>query len=191
MGIDWKELRAFFHLYYCIMGIKKEWSDGMQTPFSVLFVCTGNIVRSPLGEALFREFVKKAGVEKDYIVDSAGTTAYHTGEQADERMRRTAAKRGYSYSHHARKFNQADFKNFDLIIAMDKNNQRDLMHAAQNEEQRQKIRLMREFDPFAEDDLVVPDPWYGGMDGFESSFEIIHRSTEELFEMLESQKESI
>jgi protein-tyrosine phosphatase len=161
----------------------------MATPFKILYVCTGNIVRSPLGEALFREFTREAGVEEDYFVDSAGTTGYHTGEQADERMRETAAKRGYAYSHRARKFNQHDLNEFDLIIAMDQNNHRDLTRAAQNEEQKRKIRMMREFDPLADDDLIVPDPWYGGMDGFEHSFEIIYRSNQELLKILERQKE--
>ena len=104
-------------------------------------------------------------------------------------MRSTAAKRGVIYSHRARKFNQNDLNEFDLIIAMDQNNHRDLTRAAKNEEQKRKIRMMREFDPLADGDMVVPDPWYGGMDGFENSYEIIHRSTEALLKILERQKE--
>lgn len=161
----------------------------MEKPFRILFVCTGNIVRSPLGEALFKEFAIQANVEQEYSLDSAGTTAYHVGEQADNRMRTTSAKYGYTYSHFSRKFKQSDFTNFDLIIAMDTNNYDDLARIAQNDEQRQKIRLMREFDSLVENDMSVPDPWYGGIDGFEVSFEIVHRSTKKLFNSLESQKE--
>ena len=93
---------------------------------SVLFVCMGNICRSPAAEGVFRNMVSKAGREAEFDIDSAGTIGYHSGERADSRMRAAALQRGYSLESRARRLDQSDFQNFDLIVAMDDDNYRDI-----------------------------------------------------------------
>lgn len=129
----------------------------------VLAVCLGNICRSPAAEAAIAEAASRAGV--DIEVDSAGTGAYHIGEPPDERMRRAAIEAGLSISGRARQFEPADFDRFELIVVMDSTNLRDVLAQAPDEEAAERVRLFRSFDPEA-DDLDVPDPYYGGADGF-------------------------
>ncbi len=150
----------------------------------ILFVCLGNIIRSPLAEHAFRQAVEQGGVSGKYQADSAGTAGWHTGEQPDARMRKTAASHGLSYDGTARQVSEQDFEDFDLIIAMDSSNYRSLSDLAGNDEARAKIRLMREFDPRA-DGMDVPDPYYGGQDGFEDTFHIVRRSVAGLLDALE------
>lgn len=152
----------------------------------ILFVCLGNIVRSPLAENLFRYLAEEAGVGEKYRVDSAGTAAYHVGDSPDERMRRVAAQRGLDYDGRGRQVQAEDFEDFDLLIPMDMSNYADLMRLATRPEDQGKIRLMREFDPQAEKDSSVPDPYYGGLQGFEQVYEIVERSTRELLKRLEA-----
>lgn len=151
----------------------------------VLFVCLGNIIRSPLAEHAFRQAAEQAGLEGQYQADSAGTAGWHTGEQPDPRMRKTAASHGLSYSGRARQVSEQDFQDFDLIVAMDSSNYRSLSELAGTQEAKSKIRLMREFDPQA-DGMDVPDPYYGGQDGFEETFQIVRRSVDGLLEALQS-----
>lgn len=150
----------------------------------VLFVCLGNIIRSPLAEHLFRQRVEQDGKSSAFQADSAGTAAWHVGEAPDSRMRKTAERHGLSYSGQARQVQSEDFDQFDLIVAMDSSNFKNLLELAQNEHQRSKVRLMREYDPQA-DEMDVPDPYYGGADGFEETFEIVRRSVDGLFEALQ------
>ncbi len=152
----------------------------------VCFVCLGNIVRSPLAENMFRQLVNKAGLSDKYEADSAGTSAWHVGEEPDIRMRRVASKHGFEYSGSARQFRPQDFYNFDLIIAMDTSNRRSLLGLASKPEHRRKIYQMRAFDPEGGPDLAVPDPYYGGIDGFEVVYEIIERSCQGLLDALEN-----
>lgn len=151
----------------------------------ILFVCLGNIVRSPLAENLFRDVAQERGLDDRYVVDSAGTSAYHVGEAPDRRMRRTAQKYGLEYSGRSRQVSDADLRNFDLIVAMDDSNARSLREMARDEQQQAKIRLMREFDPQAEGSHDVPDPYYGGMEGFENTYQLVKRSVEGLLDALE------
>lgn len=157
----------------------------MNKPKRILFVCLGNIVRSPLAENLFRHMAIKQGLDSTYEVDSAGTSAYHVGEPPDVRMRRTAAGFGLDYDGAARRFQISDFDRFDLIVAMDHQNQRNLLAMARSEDDSEKIRLMREYDPQAPSDAEVPDPYYGGLDGFEKTYAIVERSVQGLLEALE------
>jgi len=152
----------------------------------ICFVCQGNIIRSPLAENLFRQLSQQQGVEGKYQLDSAGTSAYHVGEGPDQRMRQTAQERGFQYDGRARQFKPVELDQFDLIIAMDKANRRILESWVTDEAQRGKIRLMREFDPQGGVDLDVPDPYYGGPEGFARTYEIVERSVEGLLEALES-----
>lgn len=150
----------------------------------ILFVCLGNIVRSPLAENIFRKHAERAGVGKSYQVDSAGTSVWHVGEHPDSRMRRVAAKRGLRYDGRARQFSQEDFKLFDLIIAMDMSNKLTMLNHARSKKDEKKIYLMREFEPGGGQG-DVPDPYYGGIKGFEEVFDIVERSCKGLLRTLE------
>ncbi len=153
----------------------------------LLFVCLGNIVRSPLAENMFRRLATEAGAGERYEVDSAGTGGWHVGEPPDARMRQVAAGRGLRYSGRARQFQQGDFERFDLVIPMDMDNYASLMRLAESAEQREKIRLMRSFDPDSQPDDPVPDPYYGGISGFETTYDIIERACRGLLQILEDQ----
>ncbi len=154
----------------------------------ICFVCLGNIVRSPLAENLFRQLAQQHGVGERYEVDSAGMGDWHVGESPDARMRRVAARRGLIYDGHARQFRQSDFEYFDLVVAMDTSNRADLLRLARSPEHEAKIRLMRAFDPSGGPNASVPDPYYGGIDGFEEVYDIVERSCQGLMEDLERQK---
>lgn len=151
----------------------------------ILFVCLGNIIRSPLAENLFRFQAEQAAVDGKYSVDSAGTAAYHIGESPDPRMQKTAESHGVINDGTARQVRQSDFDEFDWIVAMDRSNRRDLLEIASSPEQQAKIRLMREFDP-EPNDPDVPDPYYGGAEGFEHTYQIVERSVGGLLETLEA-----
>jgi protein-tyrosine phosphatase len=154
----------------------------------VCFVCLGNIVRSPLAENMFRYLVNETGLNDKYEAESAGTSAWHIGEVPDSRMRRVAASHGFEYSGSARQFNSQDFNRFDLIIAMDTSNRKSLLSLAKSPEHQRKIYQMRTFDPEGGPDMAVPDPYYGGIDGFEVVYRIIERSCRGLLEALENGK---
>ncbi|HLF89612.1 MAG TPA: low molecular weight protein-tyrosine-phosphatase [Anaerolineales bacterium] len=150
----------------------------------ILFVCLGNIVRSPLAENMFRHLAAQAGLAGRYEVDSAGTGAWHIGESPDSRMRRLAAQRGLEYDGRARQFTARDFEHFDLIVAMDEDNRANLIYQARSQTNKDKIHLMREFDPQGSPQSEVPDPYYGGLRGFEEVYEIVERSCRGLLESL-------
>jgi len=152
----------------------------------ICFVCLGNIVRSPLAEGLFRHLAEERGVSGKYQVDSAGTSSFHVGEEPDPRMRKVARRKGLEYTGRSRQFQPEDFDRFDLIIAMDPDNRRQLLAMAATPEEREKVRLLREYDPQGGEDQGVPDPYYGGMRGFEKVWDIVRRSTENLLDKLEA-----
>jgi protein-tyrosine phosphatase len=151
----------------------------------ICFVCLGNIVRSPLAEHMFVHQTRKRGLENKYEVCSRGTGSWHVGEEPDPRMRRVAARKGLNYTGRARQFQRGDFDRFDLVIAMDQENLQSLQELVNNEEDRAKIRLLREFDPHGGPGAGVPDPYYGGIDGFEEVFAMVDRSTRALLDALE------
>jgi len=161
----------------------------MEEPLSnltrICFVCLGNIVRSPLAENMFRHLADRADVSSRYEVDSAGTSRWHIGERPDARMREVAARHGFQYDGRARQITKEDLEYFDLLIAMDASNKEDLYQLAQNAEQKRKIRMLREFDPEGKPDAPVPDPYYGGIEGFERVFQVIKRSCQGLLEAIE------
>lgn len=152
----------------------------------ILFVCLGNIVRSPLAENLFRHMIQDTEMEQLYEVDSAGTSSYHIGERPDRRMRQTAADHGVEVKGRSRQVTMEDLDRFDLIIAMDRSNFSSLESMAVSADQEDKIRLMREFDHQAEPGEGVPDPWYGGIDGFSKTYSILERSVAGLLEALQN-----
>ena len=151
----------------------------------ICFVCSGNIVRSPLAEKLFRHAAEQAGAGHKYEVDSAGMGPWHVGQPPDARMLRVAARHGFRYDHRGRQFNVRDFDRFDLIMAMDAENRDELLYRVRSPEQETKIRMMREFDPYGGPRQSVPDPYYEGSDGFEEVYHIVERSVKGLLEALE------
>jgi protein-tyrosine phosphatase len=152
----------------------------------ILFVCLGNIVRSPLAENMFRQKAGQAGLGHKYEVDSAGTSAYHVGESPDARMHRVASRHGLDYDGRARQFEPQDLERFDLIIAMDAENASSVLRMALTPAHRDKVRRMREFDPQGGPQASIPDPYYGGMQGFEKVYDIVERSVDGLLNALEN-----
>lgn len=151
------------------------------------FVCTGNIVRSPLAEHYFRQLAEKNNRVDQYQVESAGTISYHVGESPDDRMLRVARSHGLVYSGRAIQFRPQDFDRFDLILAMDRENLSSLLKLARSPEERKKVRMLRDFDPLGRPGASVPDPYYEELEGFEEVYQVITRSCRGLFEALENQ----
>jgi len=148
----------------------------------VLFVCLGNICRSPLAEGIFKHQVKMAGLEKKIIIDSAGTSGWHIGDSPDPRSIDIAGKNGISLDSFGRKAVAEDFSEFDYILAMDRDNLRDLQNLRRSSiNSRAQLSLMRDFDSIA-NGSDVPDPYYGGADGFRMVFEMLDRSCANLLE---------
>ena len=155
----------------------------------ILFVCLGNICRSPTAEGVMRHRVRAEGLEDRIEIDSAGTGGWHVGAPPDERATEAAGRRQIVLDGAARKFTPGDFEEFDLILAMDESNRRDLVALAPDEEARAKVRLLREFDPDSdgERDLDVPDPYYGGDQGFEHVLDLVDAATRGLLDELRAQ----
>jgi protein-tyrosine phosphatase len=139
---------------------------------AVSFVCMGNICRSPTAEAVMRHLVAEARLDHAIDIDSAGTGAWHVGEERDRRSRAVAQRRGMPITGVARQFVRSDFDRFDLVLALDEENARELRRLAPNDDARAKVHLLREFDPEAAPGAEVPDPYYGGPEGFEHVFDI-------------------
>ncbi|MDH6358437.1 low molecular weight protein-tyrosine-phosphatase [Parabacteroides sp. PF5-9] len=158
-----------------------------QEKIKLLFVCLGNICRSPSAEAVMKKVVKEAGLEDRFEIDSAGTAAYHEGEMADQRMRTHASRRGYQLESISRPVRMDDFDHFDLIIGMDDQNITNLKRLAPDLESQQKIHQMTEFSKVKTIDHV-PDPYYGGASGFENVLDILEDACDGLLEQI---KESL
>jgi len=148
----------------------------------ILFVCLGNICRSPSAEAVFTGIVKKKGESNGFEIDSAGTSGWHAGEPADRRMQSHAIRRGYELTSISRKFDpHTDFDRFDMIVGMDDSNMEDLKRMARNADDLKKLFKMTDFSRnFGYDE--VPDPYYGGSDGFELVLDLLEDACEELLE---------
>jgi protein-tyrosine phosphatase len=145
---------------------------GPNKPFRVLFVCMGNICRSPAADVVMRELVARQRLNDQIEVDSAGTIGYHRGNGPDPRMAATLARRGYLPTGSARQVVVGDFDEFDLVLAMDDDNLRDLNELTRLPEHREKIRRFTEFCRHHQAS-AVPDPYYGGDDGFEDVADLI------------------
>lgn len=174
-----------------------------EDPFRLCFVCLGNICRSPTAEGIFIHKVRERGLESFFLIDSAGTAAYHAGERANSKSQAVAHERGVHLPSIARRFDRGDLEEFDLILAMDSENHRDILRLDQEGSHAPKVWMMRAFDPLIGDDDLngpggpdrespgmrnpdVPDPYYGGLKGFHDVFDILDRSCGELLRRLET-----
>jgi protein-tyrosine phosphatase len=150
----------------------------------VLFVCLGNICRSPAAGAIFGSMVKKEGLSNEISCSSAGVIAAHAGEPADARMQKHASVRGYKIDGISRKFDpRSDFDRFDYIIAMDEDNESDLQRMTRNASDSAKIFRMTDFAS-SEKYAGVPDPYYGGSSGFELVLDLLEDTCENLLEQI-------
>jgi low molecular weight protein-tyrosine phosphatase len=152
----------------------------------LLFVCMGNICRSPTAEGVMRRLVAEAGLDDRIATDSAGTGGWHAGDPPDSRATGAAARRGVTLEGAARQVRAEDFRDFDLLIAMDRENLRGLLAVAPDEAGSEKVRLLREFDPLSAGapDLDVPDPYYGGDRGFETVLDMTEAACRGLLDEL-------
>lgn len=156
-------------------------------PFGVLFVCTGNICRSPTAEGVFLRLVRDAGLADQISVDSAGTHDYHVGEPPDARSVEAAARRGYNLSGlRARKFEREDLHRFDLVVAMDRGHYAILSRMA-HPSAAHKLRMMMSFARRFEQ-TEVPDPYYGGEEGFEQVLDMLEDAAQGLIEAIRGKK---
>ena len=140
--------------------------------YRILFVCLGNICRSPAAEGIMRHLVEERGLTDLFVLDSAGTYGGHAGDLPDPRMRSHAARRGYSLEHRSRKITGEDFDRFDLIIGMDDMNVENLRRLAPDVDSLAKIHRMTEYNRHFLHDHV-PDPYYSGADGFELVLDLL------------------
>jgi protein-tyrosine phosphatase len=154
----------------------------------LLFVCLGNICRSPTAEGVMRALVQKQGLAAGIELESAGTGSWHVGSAPDERATAAARARGIELAGSARQVRAEDFERFDLLLAMDGENARELRRLARDEDERAKVRLLREFDPAsaAAGELDVPDPYYGAAGGFDEVLGMIEAACAGLLALLAS-----
>ncbi len=150
----------------------------------ILFVCLGNICRSPAAEGVMKAIVDNAGDSARFEIDSAGTGNYHIGDLPDKRMRVHAQRRGYSLTHRCRQARESDFDDFDLIVAMDASNRRNLQLLAPSVEAEHKIILMANFADLATKYDHIPDPYYEGAEGFELVLDLLESACDNLYRLL-------
>lgn len=149
-------------------------------PTRILMVCLGNICRSPLAEGILQSKLPK----NNFIVDSAGTGGWHAGELPDKRSIETAKNRGLDITYQrARQFKVSDFDTFDYIYVMDMSNYKNVVALTQNNTQKQKVKLILN-ELFPNENIEVPDPYYGGQDGFEQVFDMLDKACDVIVEKL-------
>lgn len=153
----------------------------------VLFVCLGNICRSPIAHGILEDFARINGYVDKFIVNSAGTSAFHVGSSPDRRSIDISKRHGIILKNKARQFRASDILEYDFILVMDHLNYNDVLSFAQNKEHRAKILMLRSFDPLAHGIFDVPDPYYGSDAEFEEIFAICNRSIQGFIEFLKIQ----
>jgi protein-tyrosine phosphatase len=153
--------------------------------YRIAFVCSGNICRSPTAEAVLRQLVTDRGLSDEITVDSYGVGPWHAGQPIDPRALQTLRGRGYDIEHTARVIDADDIAEHDLIIAIDRGHEQDLQHLAYTVDDAAKVRLLRSFDPAVGADPDIPDPYYGGDDGFERVLDMIEAGCRGLLAQVE------
>ncbi|MET7853879.1 low molecular weight protein-tyrosine-phosphatase [Streptomyces avermitilis] len=157
--------------------------------YRVCFVCTGNICRSPMAESVFRARIAETGLDGLVEVSSAGTGGWHEGDGADPRAVAVLEANGYESSHAARQFQASWFSRLDLVIALDSGHLKALRRLAPAPAHAEKVRLLRSYDPAADADPDVPDPYYGQMDGFDECLEMVEAASPGLLAAVRQQVE--
>lgn len=155
----------------------------MSNKKKILFVCLGNICRSPAAEEVMRQKIKQAGLEHRITVDSAGTYGGHAGEQPDGRMRHAATRRGYDLNHASRQISYDDFAKYDMIVVMDDSNYDNVYRMAPDCDSAEKIFTMSEFFQESDNDHV-PDPYYEGAEGFEKVLDLLEDGAQGLLDYI-------
>ncbi|HEY9637799.1 MAG TPA: low molecular weight protein-tyrosine-phosphatase [Coleofasciculaceae cyanobacterium] len=150
-------------------------------PYKLLFVCLGNICRSPSAENIMNHLIEQADLSDSIVCDSAGTGGYHIGSPPDRRMAAAASHRGIKLKGQARQFQKSDFENFDLILAMDQENYQDILSLDPQGKYRDKVRLMCDFASH-HSEREVPDPYYGGSEGFNNVIDLLLDACEGLLQ---------
>jgi protein-tyrosine phosphatase len=149
----------------------------MSERIGVLFVCLGNICRSPLAEGVFRQLVEAEGLSDRFEIDSAGTSSYHVGDPPDARTTEVAARRGVRLEHAARQLSPADLSRYHYVVAMDNSNLGKIRRLSdRSADGRVDVTLLRAYEPEGGGDLEVPDPYFGGPDGFEDVHDMVERA---------------
>jgi protein-tyrosine phosphatase len=149
--------------------------------YKLLFVCLGNICRSPSAENIMNHLIERSGLSRQIQCDSAGTSSYHIGSPPDRRMGEAAVKRGIQLQGRARQFQKSDFAEFDLILAMDKDNYQDILYLDREDKYRHKVRLICEFAS-RHQEKEIPDPYYGGQAGFDKVIDLLLDACEGLLQ---------
>lgn len=150
----------------------------------ILFICLGNICRSPAAHAVFQKAIEERGLTHHYMVDSAGIGDWHVGQLPDKRMMAQGKKRGYCINHHARQFTNDDFQHFDYIVVMDDDNYRIVHRRAKNEEERKKVKRMADFFTVHKEANSVPDPYYGTTCDFDYALDLIEDGVKGILDKL-------
>lgn len=160
----------------------------MNTPTNItpkhrlLFICLGNICRSPAAEGVMKAKVHAAKLDDMFYIDSAGIGDWHVGQLPDSRMRERGARRGYRLDSRARQIRQSDFADFDLLLVMDRENYRIITSKASDEESRQKVRMLTDYLQEHKNTDIVPDPYYGDLSDFDYALDLIEDACEGLLE---------
>jgi len=159
----------------------------MDTPFRLLFICLGNICRSPAAEAVMRKLVRSEGLENAIAIRSAGTAGWHSGKLPDQRMRSAGQNRGYDLSSRARQLSEDELRNHDLVLVMDRQNLRDARSYDPKSQFSSKIRLFCEFCADHNEE-EVPDPYYGGEQGFEHVLDLLEDGCRGVLQHIRTQR---
>ncbi|NEQ68772.1 MAG: low molecular weight phosphotyrosine protein phosphatase [Symploca sp. SIO2D2] len=157
-------------------------------PYKLLFVCLGNICRSPSAENIMNHLIEEAGLSDSIVCDSAGTSSYHIGSPPDRRMAAAAKNRGIILKGQARQFQQSDFEEFDLILAMDRDNYQDILFLDSQGKYQDRVKLICDFASHHQEQ-EVPDPYYGGTEGFNKVIDLLLDACEGLLQNLVSTNE--